>query len=473
MKIPERIVGVLRLENYESTFEFDKDRFELKLYSPIEDEEDVQIINGIRCVVVNPKVHKFVDKTTVKGKTAEGYSVYFGVLDDPSSYIGYRTYNVIWYYITEKEENINEIRFYGGEIDHFYKPSNIFKRKIEYNSERLQSKSISVKAEERKPLSGGSYMSGDITVEITCNSYAIMDNQASSPLDSESYLRLRFSQKIDLVEMLNKARAVQDLIKYVTYRSNIAFSDILTYISIGDGRFKNIGKLVFKAECKEEQNEKAKDRVIRAEYLNDHIASVLNSIECGELPFGHFCNSIEHMTYYTISRIIMILAAFEREFRNIYGDNVRRSEDYKKTKERIIELIEDYTKDLTGKRKKYAKRFAKGIRNSDASYGDNFKYALNDCKCIMEPFILRRYNGTYEEIAEEISSRVNDLRNGIAHSRLDMELEGQHLIDIKFVEELLYVMRLKKIGIEDNTIQNVINELFNEKLPLFGRVIKR
>ena len=47
-----------------------------------------------------------------------------------------------------------------------------------------------------------------------------------------------------------------------------------------------------------------------------------------------------------------------------------------------------------------------------------------------------------------------------------MELEARHLTDIKFVEEMLYVIRLKKIGIEDAIIKKSINELFRENLAL-------
>ena len=64
------------------------------------------------------------------------------------------------------------------------------------------------------------------------------------------------------------------------------------------------------------------------------------------------------------------------------------------------------------------------------------------------------------------SSNINELRNGIAHSRLDLELKARHLIDIKFVEEMLYAIRLKKIGIENLIIQRSINDLFRENMAL-------
>lgn len=70
----------------------------------------------------------------------------------------------------------------------------------------------------------------------------------------------------------------------------------------------------------------------------------------------------------------------------------------------------------------------KGIKNSDFSYGDNLKYALEDCKNIMDPFVIRRFHGTYEEIIEDISLIVNELRNGVAHNKLDMQLEARNVL---------------------------------------------
>lgn len=467
MKIPERIVGFLELQDTKFPFEFDKDRFELKLYHPTKYNAYEQIFEGVKSFGINLKEHKWLDKITIRGKTAERYLVYFGVLDNPSSYNGYHTYKADWYYITDNEELINEVRFYGREIDYFYSPTRTFQQNIKYKEEKcVQVKSMSVHTVDCEALKGGSYISRDVNVEILCDSYAIMYHQANAPLDSKSYLKLKFSRKINLEKMIDKVRDVQSFLKYVSYRTNINIDDISTYIAIEDGKVRNCGKLVFRVECKEERNEKAKERIIRAEYINEHIAEILKAIDRGEMPFGHFCDSIEAMSHYPISRIIMILAAFEREFRNIYGPDVRRSEDYKDTKDHIIKLIEEYAAECTGKRKKYVKDFAKVIRNSDSSYGDNFKYALEDCKGIMEPFVIRRFEGTYEEIIEDVSISVNRLRNGVAHSRLDMELEARHLTDIKFVEEMLYVIRLKKIGIEDAIIKKSINELFRENLAL-------
>lgn len=468
MRIPNRIVGFLDFKDSKVPFEFEKGTFELKLYHPAENGRYELLAEGVESFGFNIKEHKWIDSITLKGKTSERLFIYFGTADNPSSYNGYLTYNVEWYYVTDDDsESIIEVRFFGREVNLFYNPTRIINQNIVFKKEKpLIIDSISVHTINCEELNCGQYTSGEVQVNISCAAYAINHPQSSSPLDSKSYLKLKFSKAISIQEMIDKARDIKRFITYVCYRTNNAFSEISTYINIEDGNIRNCGKLVFKSKYCEEQNDKAKERIIRAEYLNSSTAEILGSIEKDELPFGHFCNSIENMSHYPTSRIIMILAAFEREFRNIYGQDVRRSDEYKETKKEIIEVIENHAETLNGKQKKYAKALAKGILNSDSSYGDNFKYAMEDCKTIMEPFVISHFEGSYEEIIEDVSSNINELRNGIAHSRLDLELKARHLIDIKFVEEMLYAIRLKKIGIENLIIQRSINDLFRENMAL-------
>lgn len=465
--MPERLLGLLELKDSKIPFEFDKESFELRLYQPVEDGRYGQMYKGILIMASNLKEHKWADRIIIKGKTSEGYLMYFGTTDDYSSYNDYRTYNIDWYYITDINENlIDEIRFYGREIDYFFSPEHAFQKKIKYKNEKYVTvESMSVQTVECEALNCGAYMSGKIRVDVSCNSYATMYPQSSAPLNSKSFLRLKFSEKIGLNEVIKKVRNVQKFLEYTNYRTNIEFSNISTYV-LENNKVRNCGQIVFNAECKDECSKRAKERIIKAEYLKEHVSDILKAIDGDEISFGYLCSSVENMSHYSISRIIMILASFEREFRNIYGQDVRRSEEYKETKNQVIGLIEEHAETLTGKRKKYVKDFAKGIKNHDSSYGDNLKYALEDCKEIIEPFVIRRFDGTYEEIIEDVSLNINGLRNGIAHSRLDLELEARHLTDIKFVEELLYVIRLKSIGVDRLTIQKSINELFRENMAL-------
>jgi hypothetical protein len=165
-----------------------------------------------------------------------------------------------------------------------------------------------------------------------------------------------------------------------------------------------------------------------------------------------------------MSRAIMIFAEFEREFRDIYGEDSGRSEDYHKVKKEIVEIIENYSKPLSGKRAKYAKDLMNYVENRDNSLKDRIIHALKDCEKVMLPFIRTDYASNYITSISEIGERMGIVRNGIAHNRLDLQLGGEHLSDIMVIEKLLYAIRLKKSLICDQDCQKAIADLFGERI---------
>lgn len=82
----------------------------------------------------------------------------------------------------------------------------------------------------------------------------------------------------------------------------------------------------------------------------------------------------------------------------------------------------------------------------------------------MLPFVRIKYGGNYLDVIDGICERMGTVRNGIAHSRLDLRFDAIHLCDIKIVEELLYAIRLKKCHLNTSEIQKSINCVFRENI---------
>lgn len=467
MKIPDRIVGFLELNDEKLSFELNKETFRLKLYFSSCEEAEKHYFDGFSGFDEALKEHKWIEKIVLSGKTAEGYKVYFGTKDNPETYNGYPTYVVDWFYLSNADSGgISEISFSGREINCFFNPDRVFRQNIKFqkgNANHIES--MNVEAMTCDDFACGEYIYDGKKISIFCSAYATMRFHTELPFDAKSYMRLIISGEIDVEELVNITFDILTFIKYVCYRNNVELSEILTYTNSDEGK-TNCGILKFRTSDRTENNKKAKTKIIKAEYLGKHVSTILEAISNDEFSFGHLCKSIDDTSHYPVSRIIMILAAFEREFRNIYGQDVKRSEEYKKTKDEVMQLLEQYAENYTGKQRRYIKGFVKGIQNTDSSYGDNFCFSLNECKTIMKPFVVRRYEGTYEEIVSELGENINFLRNGLAHSRLDLNLEARHLSDIKIVEEMIYVMRFKKLGIEDEIIKKCINDLFDVGLGL-------
>lgn len=66
-----------------------------------------------------------------------------------------------------------------------------------------------------------------------------------------------------------------------------------------------------------------------------------------------------------------------------------------------------------------------------------------------------------ELIISDMGQRLADQRNHFAHGDLDKDFIGLSLLDLIFLERIIYAMQLKYYGIENKEIQKSINELFH------------
>lgn len=130
LKIPERLVGSLEIGDIHSPFEFDKNTFDLKLYNPNKDYGFEKLPNGVKASGSNAKEHKWIDSIILEGKTSEGYYIFFGTSDSPSSYNGYLTYSIDWFYISSRLGTVEEFRVFGREVNCFYESSRIFNQEV-------------------------------------------------------------------------------------------------------------------------------------------------------------------------------------------------------------------------------------------------------------------------------------------------------------------------------------------------------
>ena len=162
----------------------------------------------------------------------------------------------------------------------------------------------------------------------------------------------------------------------------------------------------------------------------------------------------------------MILAEFEREYTNIFGQDYKRSREYQETKRELLDTMQVFIEQRQGRSRRYARQFYHAIESHDVGFGERLKTAMAECRVVMEPFIRSRYDGALDVTIEEICDRMNTVRNGIAHSRLDLNLEAIHLSDLKIIEELLYAMRLQYLHIGSRSIQIGIKKLFGENIAV-------
>lgn len=475
MKKPTRLIGYVKYAGIDFPFEFDEDTFSLLLFPPTMDiwNHNSSIRNLFSHINSDSHKHEWIGVQQLHGFTSERNKIIFEVSNARGNYNGFYSYSVNWYFYYTAELDPNNIRGFKiseDEVNYFFPPHRALKSEIEFSSEKNTLRQMSVTATEQIIESCGKYRVAKFTDAcMTVESYATMHyNSSTSPIEATSIFVTTFSKPTNLESLITAYRILLCFFMYISYRRNISIHSADIFLINDEGKRDYQGLLVFQEQYTPETHKRAPSRIVKYDNLKNKTGKLITNIKNGLLGFQHLCNSIEDTCHYPASRIIMILGEFEREFRNIYGKDCDRSPDYISVKTDIIALIDGYLKleTTSGKRRSYAKQFRKYVDNRDSSFESNLKKALLDCKEIMKPFLNKHYKGTYEDSSSSLSTRMGEVRNGIAHSRLDLHFDAIHLSDIRIVEELLYAMRLKKLQLKTFDIQKAINDLFSENMPI-------
>ena len=80
---------------------------------------------------------------------------------------------------------------------------------------------------------------------------------------------------------------------------------------------------------------------------------------------------------------------------------------------------------------------------------------------IVDVFGKRLYSINNETLKySEMGSRLSQQRNNYAHGNLDKDFIGLALLDLVYLEYIIYVMQLKEYDVGVLSIQRAINDLF-------------
>ena len=473
MRVPEKLMGYVEYEGVNYPFNFDKDSFVITLFPPsIEHHRQTSSLAEYFVDVSKyEKKHAWIQQKKIFGKTSENYHVVFNVSETRCNYNGFFSFAVIWYCCYVGDDTLNNIdgmKITSPEVEYYYSPRNALKQSAEINKGTGSLKAMSVTAIETEPKSGGKYrLAPHVDASIKFESYAVMHfSAAEAPIDARSVMVTFFSCPIEIDLLIPAAIYAKCFLKYVTYRTNIKIGNIEIFRVDSEHKRERCGYLVFEENCHAENSKKVHDRIIDFAILGGKTAKVFTAIKNKKIDFQYMCESIGTTSNYSSNRAIMILAEFEREYRNIFGQDYGRSQEYQETKKELLDTMQEFIKQRKGKSRKYAKQFYHTIEAHDSSFGERIKNAMVECRAIMEPFVKSKYDGVYDTIVEEICDRMNTVRNGIAHSRLDLNLEAIHLSDLKIIEELLYAMQLQYLHIGSRSIRIGIKKLFGENIAV-------
>ena len=465
MKDKDEIFGQVYINQKNFAFVFDNKTFKLEIFPD-------QLIDFISEMLTNqasgPKRTKrtWIPTIELDGQVFNGDCIRFIILDNPYYHDGIKEYSVLSFIRYSYGFDLNSIkglRLSGDDIDIFYPAEFAVKRSVVKNNNEL---SASVETVNMPYLSCGKYRVAkgvDAELMVKAESKMAFYNPVF-PMQTNSFILANYSVPVNLDVVLKTIENVRSFLQYACYRKNITFHKMEVCWE-KDGRTQYQGIIGLKEEYVSESKSEKRNRLLRFGFFNKQTATIITQIKNNKMVFDYLCDSIDDTRHYPVSRSFGILSAFEREYRNIYGDNYTRSNQYTETKDTIVGLLKEQAVKLTGKRKRYVKHFINGIENDSLPFSNRVEIALCDCEEIISPFIEAFYpSRNKKEIYTSIAEHMGRLRNGIAHSRLDVSIKPVFMDDLKIMEIMIYAMRLKAIKKDSHDIITALSDLFGIRL---------
>lgn len=286
------------------------------------------------------------------------------------------------------------------------------------------------------------------------------------PLTLESVMFFEFDATNDYSFILRLWQIARDFIRFLCYRNNIFITKIELSTSVDDGKYKKFAKMYI--NNMNEESEKLplqKGRYIKQIHIAGKEGEILSDIASDNIYLRHLPETYESGHHINAARFVMITAAFEWEFSRQYPDGCTKSKATIDAEKDVSNEIQKLIDKVSGKRKKICK-FLKRLIKSTSLQTEIIQIG-KDYSSIIDIFGNHLYQINGEELKySEMGQRLSDQRNHFAHGDLDKDFIGLSLLDLMFLEYVVYAMQLKNYGLSDIEIQRSINELFHCGLAL-------
>lgn len=282
------------------------------------------------------------------------------------------------------------------------------------------------------------------------------------PMLLESTMLFEFEETDEYAFLVKLWFIAKKFISFLCYRNNIYLEPAVVSSKNQDG-FATL--TIMNQVTDKELHALKQNRCIRQSLISGHEGQILADIACDSLYIRHLPKTYNDGRHIDAARFIMITAAFEWEFHRAYPNGVPKTETTILVEDQAAEAIKKLIDSSTGKLKSKYKFLSKLIK-SDSLQTELIKIG-KDFHSVIGDFGEHLYSLNGEKlIYSSMGDRLSSQRNHFAHGDLDKSFIGLSLLDLIYLEYVVYAMQMKYYEIADTNIRNAINELFHLNFAL-------
>ncbi len=290
--------------------------------------------------------------------------------------------------------------------------------------------------------------------------------EAEPPMSLNSSLMFEFDPTDDYAFILRLWRIAKDFLSFLCYRRDVYLPEVKLAAPYRDGKHEQFATLYVIGEDGTPSIEDIKKgRYIKQELIAGHEGQILTDIAANKLYLRHIPESYDSGRHKDAAKFIMLTSAFEWEFRRNYPAGIEKNDATKKAEDEAGNNIQVLADNSHGKLKAIYKRLRKLVKSD--SLQSEIVQVGKDYSDIIDRFGNNLYSINQQKLVySEMGKRLSEQRNHFAHGDLDQEFIDLSLLDLIFLEYIVYAMQLKYYDIETLKTQNAINHLFHCGLAL-------
>lgn len=391
----------------------------------------------------------------------------------PGSYLSYYMSTIcipIFAYTTCRFErnNIDRIKISCPEINYIHPVQAIIDKQFDYSSfaekgsATLTVQTFNETTTDKQPFE----VDGKMVYAYFGIWRQIGGKNDEPPLSAQSSLMFEFEPTDDYSFVVRLWWIAKAFISFLCYRTNIHIPSIQLDAPYEGGKHEFFATVHFLNQEEElEKDALNAGRYIKQCYIAGSEGAILSDIANELLYTRHLPQSYRIGRKIDAARFVMLTAAFEWEFRKQYPSGIVKSKSTIDAESLVKEEIQKLVDNNTGTPKKILKRLL-NIVESDSLQAEIVQVG-KDYATIIDMFGVHLFKINGAELKySEMGERLGKQRNAFAHGDLDKEFIGMSLLDLMFLEMILYAMQLRYYGIDEMPIKQAINDLFRQNMMI-------
>ena len=461
------VTGTITYKDIVFTFVFNRE--ELRLIPPADKKDEVEkwFMKEIRTGVYTMGDPVFIEEEYLIGKCNEGHDIVFFPMNGRSvgrinGVLIIQVYAYVWKRIGCS--TINRIGFKSPEIDciHPVKDAIASTQWSETGEYKVETRPFSETTTEKQKFK----VDGKDVMVYFGISMSAGGDFTKPPLSLQSEMYFEFEETDDYAFVFRLSRIANVFVQYLCYRKNVPFSEINLAAPFKDGMHMQFARLYILDDPIETEMECLKDRrFIKQEYISGSEGKILSDIALGLLYTRNVPPTYRQGRTIDAARFVMITAAFEWEFRRLYPEGIKKRQqtiDAENAAEAALKLLYE---DAKGKLKNLYKTLINNIKF--AQFSSRIVHTGKSIGEITDIFGNRLYRLNGQNLKySDMGERLGKQRNNYAHGNLDQEFVGLSLLDLIYLEMVVYAMQLKFYGITNINIQRSLNDLFHQSIMI-------